>query len=213
MLSWSCRRFRARFVPGTPSASVHPHRRACRECDAFAAALETAAGVRLPLPAGLRKELTKIAAPGEGSVLAFPVPRLPMPAALAGRLSELGGTSRPAPPDWVLDPRYAIAASALLALLLGPFFATAADRGHEAMGAVREEVSPLLRHTGEEGREELGRLRDQALKTYEQARDSLAESTEPLHGLSSRLLPLIPEDFTNPDPWEEESDGSSRRPQ
>lgn len=212
MLSWACRRFRARFVPGTAAASTHPHRRACRGCETFAAALETAAGARLPLPDGLRKRLGGIAAPAPGAVLPFPVPRLEMPAALAGRLSALAQPGRPAPPEWLLNPRYAVAASALLALLLGPFFVLAADRGHDALGAIREEVSPLLRRTGEEGREELGRIRAGAAEALDDARRSVAESTESLHGLSGRLSSLVPDELTNPDPGDEPA-GPSRRPQ
>lgn len=205
MLSWSCRRFRARFALG----STHPHRRACRECDAFATAMETAAGVRLPLPAGLRKSLREIAGPAEGAVLPFPMPRLAVPPALAGRLSAVAEPGRPAPPEWLLNPRYAVAASAVLALLLGPFFVRSADRGLEALGQVREEVSPLLRRTGEEGREEIGKLRTGAVAVYSAARRSVSES---FHGLSGRLSTIVPEDFTNPDPRDEPA-GSSRRPQ
>ncbi|MFY9826975.1 MAG: hypothetical protein WAM82_36825, partial [Thermoanaerobaculia bacterium] len=65
MLSWACRRFRARFTPG----SALSHRRACPECDAYAAAVERAAGVRLPLPASLRRNLRALAAPEPGAVL------------------------------------------------------------------------------------------------------------------------------------------------
>jgi hypothetical protein len=196
MLSWTCRRFRARFTPG----SAHPHRRACLDCDAFATAVERAAGVRLPMPERLRKSLGAIADPGPGAVLPFPVPRVPMPEALAGRLRSIAPTGRPAPPEWVRDPRYAVAASALLALLLGPFFSMGADRGLHALGIVREE-----------GREEILKVRAGAVEAYEAARRSLARSTESLHGFSNRLSDVVPETFFNPDP-EDEPAGSSRRP-
>jgi hypothetical protein len=213
MLTWTCRRFRSQFSPGT----AHPHRQSCRDCDAFAAAVERAAGVRLPLPAGLRKSLREIATPAEGTVLPFPVPRLTVPAALAGRLSAMAEPGRPAPPDWVLNPRYAVAASALLALLLGPFFTRGADRGLEALSTVREEVRPILSRTGEEGREEIEKLRTGAMKAYGAARRSFTRSAESFHGLSGRLLDLIPEEFTseestNPDSDDEPTE-SSRRPQ
>lgn len=209
MLSWTCRRFRARFTPG----SAHPHRRACRECDAFATAVERAAGVRLPMPERLRKSLSAtaaIAAPEQDSVLPFPVPRLPMPDALAGRLRAIAPPGRPAPPEWVRDPRYAVAASALLALLLGPFFAIGTDRGLEAIGTVREEVAPILQHTREEGREEIEKVRTGASKAYDAARRSLARSAESLHGLTEHLSLVVPDDFHNPDPGDEPT-GSSRR--
>jgi hypothetical protein len=218
MLTWTCRRFRAQFAPGQGPGMAHPHRQACRDCDAFAAAIERAAGVRLPLPAGLRRSLREIAAPAEGTVLPFPVPRLAVPAALAGRLSALATQSRPAPPEWVLNPRYAVAASALLALLLGPFFTRGADRGLEALSTVREEVRPILSRTGEEGREEIEKVRTGAVKVYDAARRSFTRSAESFHGLSGRLLNIIPEEFTseestNPDPGDDEPTESSRRPQ
>jgi hypothetical protein len=196
MLSWTCRRCRSRFTPG----SAHPHRRACRGCDAFAAAVESAAGVRLPVPAGLRDSLREIAKP---SVLPFPVPRLPMPETLAGRLRAIAPPARPAPPEWVRDPRYAVAASALLALLLGPFFSMGADRGLHALGVVRT--------VRDEGREEIAKVRAGAVEAYEAARRSLARSTESLHGISNRLSTVVPENLFHPDP-EDEPDGSSRRP-
>lgn len=215
MLSWSCRRFRARFTPG----SAHPHRRACQGCDAFATAVERAAGVRLPMPERLRASLSKIATPEPDAVLPFPVPRMPMPEALTGRLRSIAVPARPAPPEWVLNPRYAVAASALLALLLGPLFMIGADRGLEALWAareeVREEVVPILRHTGEEGREEIEKVRTGAAEVYDVARRSLARSSESLGAFKDRLsaaVPdeFVPDDFYNPDP-EDEPAGSSRR--
>lgn len=196
MLSWTCRRFRARFAPG----SAHAHRRVCRECDAFASAVESASGVRLPIPKGLKDSLREIAEPVSETVLPFPVPRLPMPEALTGRLRAIAPPARPAPPEWVRDPRYAVAASALLALLLGPFFSMGADRGLHALGAVREE-----------GREEIAKVRAGAQEAYEAARRSLARSTESLHGFSDRLSTVVPEKLFHPDP-EDEPEGSSRRP-
>jgi hypothetical protein len=207
MLSWTCRLFRARFSPG----SAHPHRRVCPDCDAFATAVERAAGVRLPMPDGLRDRLRSMADPEAGAVLPFPVPRLPMPEALAGRLRSIAPPGRPAPPEWVRDPRYAVAASALLALLLGPLFSIGADRGLEALGTVREEVAPILRHTGEEGREEIENVRTGAVEAYDAARRSLTWSAESLDALASRLSFALPDDFHNPDP-EDEPAGSSRRP-
>jgi hypothetical protein len=196
MLSWTCRRFRARFAPG----SSHPHRRACRECDAFATAIESAAGARLPIPSGLKDSLREIAKPAPNAILAFPVPRIPMPEALAGRLRDIAPSGRPAPPEWVRDPRYAVAASALLALLLGPFFSMGADRGLHALGVVREE-----------GREEIAKVRHGAREAYEAARRTLTRSTESLHGFSDRLSTVVPENLFHPDP-EDEPEGSSRRP-
>ena len=218
MLSGACRRFRAGFAPG----SAHPHRRACRECEAFAAALESASGVRLPLPASLRRNLGAIAGPEPDAALPFSVPRLPMPDALARRLREIPRpvpAGRPAPPEWVMNPRYAVAASALLALLLGPFLSTAAHRSLRAVGAVQEEVRPLLQRTGDKGREEMERLRltaGTACDTaYEKTRRSVAGTLgrleDGLSSLSVRLTNAVSTDLDNLDPRPSAA-GSVRRP-
>lgn len=215
MLSFTCRRFRARFTPG----SAHPHRRTCRECGAFAAAVESAAGERLPLPAHLRRRLSGIAAPEVsegGTVLPFPVPRLTMPSPLAARLSVLPSTvGRPMLPEWLRTPRFALAASALLALLLGPFLAGAADRGMKAADTFREEVTPLLERTEENGKEAIGKLRAGTAQTYGEARQSAEKSLHRLDaevsGLSSWLSAVVTEESTTRDPRGEAA-GSARRP-
>jgi hypothetical protein len=220
MLTWSCRRFRARFSPGSGTGSAHPHRRACRECGAYAAALESAAGVRLPVPVSLRRNLRAIADPGPRAVLPFAVPRLPVPDGLTARLRDLASSSaaapsRPALPEWARSPRYAIAASALLALLLGPFLADAAHRGRQALDAVQEEVIPVLQRTGESGREEAGKLRSTAATACDAARRSVEDSLQRLdHGfssLSTRLSDATSQRFINLD-LRHEPAGSVRRP-
>ena len=225
MLSSACRRFRARFSPGPGPGSAHPHRHACRECEAFAAALESAAGVRLPLPASLRRNLRAIAGPEPEAVLPFAVPRLPVPDALVRRLRGIASPGRPAPPEWVLNPRYAVAASALLALLLGPFFAAAAHRSLQAVDTVQAQVRPLLRRTEEGSRQEIGKLRltaniaDTACDTaYEKARRSVAGTLgrldDGLSGFSVRLSNLsiaVSKNFANRGPGRKPA-GSVRRP-
>jgi hypothetical protein len=204
MLSFACRSFRAGFAPG----SHHPHRRDCRECAAFAAALESAAGARLPLPPSLRRGLRAIARPEPAAVLPFTAPRLAMPDALAGRLRALASPLptrrqpvRPALPAWARSPRYAIAASALLAMLLGPFLSSAAQHGRQAFAAVQTEVSPVLERTGESGRQEIGRLRSTAAAACDVAKrsveGSLARFDQGFSGLSARLSDVVPQRFIN----------------
>jgi len=219
MLSFACRRFRAGFVPG----SSRPHRRDCRECEAFAAALESAAGIRLPLPSGLRRNLRAIAAPEPSIVLPFAVPRLAVPNALAARLRGIASPGiqarrpvRPALPEWARSPRYAIAASALLAMLLGPYLASAAQRGRQAFEAVQTEVSPILERTGESGKAKAGKLRSTAAAACDAARrsveGSLARFDHRISGLSARLSDVVPERFINLGSAGKPA-GSVRRPQ
>ena len=193
MLSLACRRFRAGFRPG----SSHPHRRDCHECAAFAAALESAAGVRLPLPAGLRRNLQAIAAPEPPAVLPFAPSRLAMPDALAARLRGIAVPRiqekrpvRPALPEWARSPRYAIAASALLAVLLGPFLNSAAQHGRQAFEAVETEVSPILERTGES----TAAACDSAERSVV---SSLERFDQRFSGLSARLSDIVPERFIN----------------
>ena len=223
MLSWACRRFRARFTPGTSL----PHRRSCPDCHAYAAAVEQAAGVRLPLPASLRRNLKALAGPDTGAVLRFPVPRLAVPDELSRRLRTIGTPAAPArisppsPPEWVRSPRAAIAASVVLALLFGPLLAGAADRGQQALRLAHEEVAPLVSNATAEGHEKLGQLwlaagtvLDTAWGTVrELAAYSARQAQAGLAGLSSRstrLLEALPHPFTNPDP-RRDAGGVSRR--
>jgi hypothetical protein len=181
MLNGACRRFRARFTPG----AANPHRRACPECEAYATSLESAAGARLPLPAGLRKNLRAIAGPEPGAALPFAAPRLEVPDSLARRLRSIAPPARPAPPEWVRSPRYALAASALLAMLLGPFLQTAAHRGIEAVDAVEARVSPVLEKTEE--------LRHDAEAAYDATRRSFESSL----GRFDRGISDVSEWFSN----------------
>jgi hypothetical protein len=224
MLSWACRRFRARFAPG----AALPHRRACADCNAYAAAVEQAAGVRLPLPASLRRNLKALAGEdaeaGTGTVLPFPVPWLAVPDELARRLRRIAAPARsspPAPPEWVRSPRAAIAASVLLALLFGPLLAGAADRGQQALELAHQlahqKVEPLVEDAGAESHRVLGRLWLAAGTAGGSVRESAAKSVRRLQGglseLSSRSVRLfnaVTDPFTNPDP-RRDAGGASRR--
>ena len=228
MLNAACRRFRSTFHPGSGPGPAHPHRRACAECEAYAAALESAAGVRLPVPASLRRNLRAIAGPEAGAVLPFAVPRLTVPAPLAGRLRGLAAgvgrhlparPPRPAPPVWILNPRYAVAASALLALLLAPLLAPAMDHGRQVLGAVDAEVTPLLAQGGATGREEAGKLRESAARAAAACRSaglsvesSLGRLDAGITDFSVRLTDAVAKNLErNQDP--KPHAGSVRRPQ
>jgi hypothetical protein len=198
MLSWDCRRFRARFEPG----SGHPHRHRCTECRAFAEAVERAAGIRLPLPDALRESLRAVR----------PVPEIPVPDSLRGRLRGIAQPEVRQPkqplPDWLQSPRYAVAASALLATLLTLAFGDFVDPGLRIAASFTEEIE-------EEGIESLETLRGAALERYEKTRQSLAASVESagagLEEITEKSRDLIP--FREPVPSEPggEPSGPERR--
>jgi hypothetical protein len=200
VLSWRCRRFRARFSPGAPGAG-EAHRRRCAACAAYAAALELAA-VRLPLPERLRGELRAL--PADLSPVRLPVPSLPLPPALRGRLQGIAREeARRRPPAWIESPRYAVAASLLLAVLsaalVGNPAAWGAELGARAAGFVGREVAPPLAAmtaAGETGRERLRALRAAATSRCTEIAGQLGASAQALETrvsqIAGRLLPAPP---------------------
>jgi hypothetical protein len=197
MLSWDCRRFRTRFEPG----SSHPHRHRCPECRAIAEAVERAAGLRLPLPESLRESLRAVR----------PLPQMPVPGSLRSRLRGIAPPKRQPLPDWLQSPRYAVAASALLATLLTAAFGDSLGSGLRIAFSLTGEIEEIE----EEGIESLETLRGAALERYEKTRRSLAASVESagagIESLSEKSRGLIP--FREPEPSEPggESSGPERR--
>lgn len=196
MLSWACRRFRSSFEPG----SRQPHRDRCPECRAYAEALERAASVRLPLPEALGRRLSALAARGEGNpVLRFPVPQAPLPAGLHERLRGIARPARPIPlrqglPAWIRSPRYAMAASYMLAILLTAVF------GDLGASLVRK-VERVVEQTEAQGLEKIEALRGTARESYERARRSASSVGAEITGTARELIP-----FTEDEPPAPESD-------
>jgi hypothetical protein len=121
-----CQAFRDDFTAGAED----PHRTACPSCRAFADGVERAARARLdrPLPGALAGRLRAVGEAGRPA-LPLPLPERPLPAVLEARLRALGRQPLPRrrPPFWVLDPRWAVAASYFLVVLLGVAFGNPAD--------------------------------------------------------------------------------------
>ncbi len=172
MTSWACRRFRARFTPGTP-ADNDPHRRRCRACGEYAAALERAAARRVPLPDRLRARLEAIPArpAGDPKVVKFPLPEVRMPDRLRGRLRGIARETRVEQtfPDWIRSPRYAIAASYLLAALM-----------YAAFGNPVEPLERVAHSLASEGRERFETLEAETSKTYGETRRVFETSLQSL---------------------------------
>lgn len=198
MLSWACRRFRASFEPG----SRHPHRERCAECRAYAEALERAAGLRLPVPASLGRRLSALAAPRqEVPVLRFPLPQAPLPAGLHERLRGIAHPKRQGLPAWIRSPRYAVAASYVLAVLLTALFG---DLG----GSFVRKVEQVVELTEAQGLEKIEALRGTARERYERARRSVESVGSEITGTARELIPFREDEPAAP---ESEAPGLERR--
>lgn len=235
-MSAACRRFRAAFAPG----SRHPHRRQCPRCAAYAAALERAAGLRLPLPDALAERLRAIPPAGGSTAppaLPAPVPPLPLPAGLRDRLVALprqavGTRPMRSPrsprsprsarlPAWVLKPRYAVAASYAAAVLLTAAFDGPGDLGDRGRQLARE-VGRTVERAEAAGRERLAALEEAAAVRYRETRQEVAATVEQsVERLGDRLpaIPAIPAGLAPsaaPDPEEDDAPrparGRERRP-
>lgn len=169
MLKPACRRFR------TELALDDPHRRSCPACAAYAAAMERAA-VKIPLPARLRSKLRAI--PGATSPgPRLPLPRAPLPDPLRDRLRGLArGPLRSRKPRslpaWVRTSRYAVAASYLMAVLVGFAVGNPVELGRQAADRMSRMVAAPL----SEGRERLGSLEDTVRERYGETRRSLEDT-------------------------------------
>ncbi|HZF08302.1 MAG TPA: hypothetical protein VFE33_05885 [Thermoanaerobaculia bacterium] len=205
MLSWRCRRFRARFSPAEPGAGT-AHRRRCAECAAYAAALERMASARLPLPERLRADLSALALQPANRALGLapgrlPVPPLPLPPALRSRLQGIAREAeRPRPPMWIVSPRYAVAASLLLTVVTAALLGNPGELGARALGfvgrEVRREVASPLAEVRATGSAELQSLRSNAVSRYTEVRGGVDASVEGLETrvsqIAGRLLPASP---------------------
>jgi len=125
MLKESCKAFREAFEPGREEA----HLAACPECRAWVRDVEAIrrCGVDLPLPRGMRAALLDIplneSRPGgdaKAGITLDALPQMPLPGELRAKLRGIPARTamRERPPLWVIAPRYALAASLLLAAIL-----------------------------------------------------------------------------------------------
>ena len=205
-MSWRCLRFRAAFSPGaTPARASQAHREGCPACGAYASALERAAhgadAAVPPLPPALRERLRAIpqgAAPkGDASLdndrpwpsmplRLVPRPPDPLPGPLRERLLAIARPASPQrPPVWILQARYAMAASTLLVTLAGAAFGNPLDHGRrltrQVSGAVSEPLARGLRQAQDDGREHFADLVDQRLAPWQEtALDRLARAGDAL---------------------------------
>ena len=215
-MSWRCLRFRAAFTPGERvRAAVREHRQACPACAAWAALLEGAATApREPLPEALRGRLRAIpradarrARGPENADSVLPL-RLrtapaPLPEPLRQRLRAIARQAPARPPLWIVQARYAVAASTLLVTLAGAAFGNPLDHGRRwtrQVGDQMEQAQDLVRNRS---RERLATFRDLVEPWREAAAGWLARTGEALAATPRRagaLLHHIPGRFDLPTP-------------
>lgn len=202
MLKPACRRFRSSFTPGIED----PHRQSCPACAAYAAAMERAArrARRIPLPEGLRSRLRAIpSASGEGPRM--PLPQAPLPNPLRDRLRGIARISAPEEPQpqplpsWVRSSRYAVAASYVLALLVGAAVGNPLELGREAADAADAvstrlggRLEGMLSGAEIQGRERLDSWESAMRERYGETRKSVEESLGSLENRADELQSLIP---------------------
>lgn len=186
MLKPGCRRFRMEFTPGAESPH-DAHRASCAACAAYAAAMERAAK-RIPMPAGLRAKLKVIPGAAADDSPRFPLPQAPMPAQLRERLRQMSRrTEAPPLPAWVRSSRYAVAASYLLAVLMGAMMGNPVEAAGALTRSVDRAVRPRVEHAIESvedrGLRRLDHLKSAVRERYGATRSSLEQSIE--HSLGS----------------------------
>jgi hypothetical protein len=194
MLKLSCRRFRMEFTPGAES-SHDAHRTNCPACAAYAAAMERAAK-KVPLPSRLRSKLRAVPGAVADDAPRFPMPQAPMPPQLRDRLRQMSRLQEPpAVPAWVRSSRYAVAASYLLAVLLGATVGNPVEAAGALSRSVDRAIRPRVEHAIENvegrGRRRLDDLESAVRERYGATRNSLEQSFESLeHRLENQATEL-----------------------
>jgi hypothetical protein len=177
MLSLSCRRFRMEFTPGAD----HPHRKSCAACAAYAAAMERAAK-KAPLPSRLRSKLRAVPATQQGDAPRLLVPQAPLPGSLRERLQQVSRRreARPPLPAWVRSSRYALAASYLLAVLVGAAIGNPVEAAGTVSRSVDRAVRPRVEHALEgvegQGLRQLDDLKSAVRERYGATRSILEQA-------------------------------------
>jgi hypothetical protein len=112
-------------------------------------------------------------AAGQGPRL--PLAQVPLPDALRDRLRGLAAERQPLP-AWVRSSRYAVAASYLMAVVMGATVGNPVHLGRQAAGAMSTVVAEHLA----EGRERLDLWEDTIRERYGETRRSLEDSLDSL---------------------------------
>jgi hypothetical protein len=162
------------------------------------------AGRLVPISDRLRRRLELIPSSGVARVVPFPLPQAPLPDRLRERLRAipLQAAEPRRPPSWILQPRYAVAASYLLAVLLTLALGDPVTRGRQAVEHLEETFVQPLQSVESRGLERLRSLEDRTLERYGETRRGLEESFSTLgFRVTAISRELLSSDIVKNGPW------------
>lgn len=207
MLKPDCKAFRERYERGQRNL----HRDGCADCREFAEFVDglNRLSYNQPLDDQLRARLRSLADEEEGRLPLMPrMPLLPLPEALRKRLQLIARGGLPkAPPIWIRSPRYAIAASYLLTLLIAGTIGNPAAWASTAQPQIAR-VGSVWAELQAGGQETWGGIEEQATEKYQTTKSFLRATRSSLQATWTDLAEsfrdrettdeeeIVPEDIT-----------------
>ena len=204
MLTRQCRDFRRSYEAGRHDA----HRDGCEACARFAELVDGLGrwGMNAPLGDTLRRRLHDLPEGEEQRTLAPPrLPMLPFPAGLERRLKQIArARQKSEPPIWIRSPRFAIAASYLLTVLIGATIGNPAALAAEA-AARFDRVGIAIGSVESGGRRSWQGIEERAIEGYARTREFFSTSNA---SIKSRWLELV-SSFNDPETTDETEAGEA----
>lgn len=195
-----CELFRRHYERG----ATDPHLKRCDDCRRFAEFVDglAAVGYRAPLEEELRGRLRGLPATSDHGIESFPrLPDLPMPTGLKERLRQI--PRRPAPtaepaslPIWIRSPRYAVAASYLLTLLIAGTLGNPAALAADAASRF-DRVGVVIETVEANSRERVAGIGERVAEGYAVGKEWIRASSASLRGRWHELVERFEEPAIN----------------
>lgn len=187
MLTPECQEFRSRYEAGRQD----DHRDTCESCARFAELVDSLGqwGMNAPLGNNLRQRLRDLPEGEERRALAAPrMPMLPLSATLEGRLKQIARAPRKTElPIWIRSPRFAIAASYLLTVLIGATFGNPAAVASDAVARF-DRVGIAINSVETGGRKSWQTVEERAVEGYAITKEFYRTSSS---SIKSRWLEFV----------------------
>jgi hypothetical protein len=187
MLTRECQDFRRSYEAGRQG----DHRDSCESCDRFAELIDSLGqwGMNAPLGNSLRQRLRDLPEGQERQALAAPrLPLLPLPVALEGRLKQIARPRQMAElPIWIRSPRFAIAASYLLTVLIGATIGNPAAVASDAVARF-DRVGIAINSVESGGRKSWQNVEERAVEGYALTKEFYRTSSS---SIKSRWLEFV----------------------